>query len=106
MTTIPGHNIVIQQSGRAHDATHHLRPNQPDPQHLQTEQTVKKEVEQTTVQSTEEQTPLQTDVNARNQRRDANDREVKKKKRKKERRQQKRGKGGSDSPGSLLDTVA
>ncbi len=40
MTTIPGHNIVIQQSGRAHDATHNLKPVQPDPAHLQAQRKI------------------------------------------------------------------
>ncbi len=104
MTTIPGHNIVIQQAGRAHDATHHSRPSQPDPQHLQTEQTVKETVEQTTVQSTEEQNSLQTDVNARN-RRDAGEKGREKKKKKKRSLQKKQRKDEAEGPGALLDTV-
>ena len=104
MTTIPGHNIVIQQAGRAHDATHHNRPSQPDPQHLLTEQTVKETAEQTTVQTTEEQSSLQTDGNAQN-RREALEKRRKKKKKKNRQLQKKQRKDGAAGPGALLDTV-
>lgn len=101
MTTIPGHNIVIQQSGRAHDATHHLKPVQPDPEHLQGQQTVRESLEQTTIQSSENTGKLNADANPENrekiQRRRADKKNKKKRKAKREQY--------PETPGNLLNTV-
>lgn len=47
MTTIPGHNVVIQQSGALHEATHHVRPN--NPEQLAAQQAAKEVLERSTV---------------------------------------------------------
>ncbi|MBF0199878.1 MAG: hypothetical protein HQK66_00925 [Desulfamplus sp.] len=105
MTTIPGHNIVIQQSGRAHDATHHLKPVQPDQEHLQQQQTTRAAVEQTTVQSSENQGALKNDVNP--DRRERERRAARRKKRKELNTKESKSRSNSpDLPGNLLDTVA
>ncbi|MDY0219627.1 MAG: hypothetical protein RBR67_00615 [Desulfobacterium sp.] len=49
MTTIPGHNIIIQQSGAVHEATQHVRSGKPDPEQLAAQQAARAEVEKTTV---------------------------------------------------------
>ncbi len=102
MTTIPGHNIVIQQSARAHDATHHLKPVQPDPAHLQGQQIIQETLEQTTIQSSENSGKLNADANPE-EREKAKRKKSDKKKRKslKTKREQ-----FPDSPGNLLNTVA
>ncbi|SLM29238.1 conserved hypothetical protein [Desulfamplus magnetovallimortis] len=105
MTTIPGHNIVIQQSGRAHDATHHLKPVQPDPEHLQNQQVTREVVEQTTVQSSENESALNNDVNADEKRKENKKRRLLKRKKKKKNPESTKGQY-PDLPGNLLNTVA
>ncbi len=102
MTTIPGHNIVIQQSGRAHDATHNFKSVQPDPAHLQARQEVQETAQQTTVQSLENQGKLDADVTPEERERKKRKKIAKKKKKSlKIKREQ-----SPEAPGNLLDTVA
>ena len=61
MTTIPGHNIVIQQSGAVHEATQHVRPNRPDPQQIAAQLAAKAEVEKTTVPESKDARGVTTD---------------------------------------------
>ncbi|MFH1155839.1 MAG: hypothetical protein V1793_18675 [Pseudomonadota bacterium] len=61
MTTIPGHNIVIQQSSAVHEAMHHTRPNQPDPDQLAIQQAAKEAMEKNTVQESTDTDQVKAD---------------------------------------------
>ncbi|MBF0302799.1 MAG: hypothetical protein HQK73_07145 [Desulfamplus sp.] len=100
MTTIPGaHTHVIQQSNLAHEATHHLKPVQPDPADLQNQQMMRENIEQTTVISTEKSSGVNIDTKTKK-------REEEKMLAKKKRAQNRTRKNDPDLPGNLLDTVA
>ncbi|MBF0241542.1 MAG: hypothetical protein HQK64_03585 [Desulfamplus sp.] len=104
MTTIAAHTHVIQQSNLAHDATHNLRPTQPDPAHLQTQQLLRENIEQTTVISSDASSKV--NVNTREKRRlEEEKREAEKKKRAKD-KDKKRSRKDPDQPGNILNTVA
>jgi hypothetical protein len=98
MTTIPGHNVVVQQSGAFHEATQHVRPNRPDPEQLAAQQTAKNIVERSTV-------PESNDARGV-----APDREKEKKGKgsagKIRAKKQTKGEQVPDSNGNLLDTIA
>ncbi len=101
MTTVSGaHTHVIQQSNLAHEATHHLKPVQPDPTDLQNQQIIRENIEQTTVISTEKTGNVNIDTKAK--KREEQERLSKKKKL----RDKKRVQGDPELPGNLLDTVA
>lgn len=98
MTTIPGHNIVIQQSGALHEATQHVRPNRPDPEQLAAQQAARVVQEKTTV-------PDSTDaqmVGADREKQKHN----KSKPTKNRLKKKIKGKQETDMSGNLLDTVA
>ncbi|MBF0468116.1 MAG: hypothetical protein HQK61_04410 [Desulfamplus sp.] len=105
MTTIPAaHTHVIQQSNTAHDATHHLKPVQPDPGHLQNQQITRETIEQTTVISPDPSGKVNVDARAKN--REEQNKAVKKKNAKKKQEQNKKKREHDpDLPGNLLDTV-
>ena len=99
MTTIPAaHTHVIQQSNLAHEATHHLKPVQPDPVDLQNQQIMRETVEQTTVISTEKSNNVNIDTKAK--KREEQERLAKRKKGRDKKR------SDPELPGNLLDTVA
>ncbi|MBF0573296.1 MAG: hypothetical protein HQK69_06000 [Desulfamplus sp.] len=104
MTTIPAaHAHVIQQSNLAHDATHNLKPIQPDPGHLQTQQLVRENVEQTTVLSSD--TSGKVNVDAREKKREEQNRIAKRKKEQHKNRIKPKN-SDPDLPGNILNTVA
>ncbi len=98
MTTIPGHNVVVQQSGALHEATQHVRPNRPDPEQLAAQQAAKDILERTTVSESNSPRGVAPD----------------RKKEKKDKRPADRSRGGKqskgrqapDRTGNLLDTIA
>ncbi len=98
MTTIPTHNIIMQQSVIAHDATNQNRPLHPDPGQAAAQQAVEDVVEQTTVKESEEYENLKPDKSSS---------KLKFKKEKKEKKKKKLLKENQDpeAPGTLLDTV-
>ncbi len=101
MTTIEGaHTHVIQQSNLAHDATHHLKPLQPDPGVLHNQQVMRENVEQTTVISPEKSGNVNVETRKKN--REEQNR-ISKKKRDQNKNRRKRE---PDLPGNLVDTVA
>ena len=97
MTTIPGHNIVIQQSGSAHDALHHVKHGQPDPQNLAGQQVLRENAEQTTVRSSEGSEQLKS--NKKKLGKNTKKAEDKKKQKKQKRAQY------PDVAGNLFDTI-
>ena len=97
MTTVPGHNIIIQQSGTLREATQHVLSNRPDPGELVAQQAAKLNVEKTTVMESSDS--RKTAADREKQRVLRLSRQTKAKK-KKEREQE------PDKPGNLLDTIA
>ena len=95
MTTIPTHNIIMQQSVAAHDATHQNMPLQPDPGQVASQQAIKEVAEQTTVTESEEYENLKSDKSRS---------ELKFKKKKKKKQLLKEDQD-PEAPGTLLDTV-
>ncbi len=98
MTTIPGHNIVIQQAGVLHEATQHLKPNRPNPEQFAAQQAATVAVEKTKVQEPTNSERMAADREKEKQRQE---RLTKTKAKKKKEREQK-----PDDTGNLLNTVA
>ena len=98
MTTIPTHNIIMQQSVAAHDATHQNMPLQPDPGQVASQQAIKEVAEQTTVTESEEYENLKSDKSR-------SELKFKKKKKKKKKKQLLKEDQDPEAPGTLLDTV-
>ena len=99
MTTIPGHNIVIQQAGVLHEATQHVKPNRPNPEQFATLQAETVAVEKTKVQEPTDSERLAADKEKEKR---PGKRLTKTKAKKKEMERKQR----SDNTGNLLDTVA
>jgi len=98
MSTIPGQNIVIQQSGAVHEATHHIRPNQPLPEQLAGLQALRESAAKSSVQESEKIEKLKERKETKSDRRE-------RKRREKEKKRLKR-KQADGSTGSLLNTIA
>ena len=99
MTTIPGHNIVIQQAGVVHEATQHVKPNRPNPEQFAAQQAATVAVEKTKVQEPTDSERMAAD---REKQKRLQERLTKTKaKKKKLEREQK-----PDDTGNLLNTVA
>jgi hypothetical protein len=60
MTTVPGHNIVIQQSGAAQEATHQAHSPKPSPEQAAAQQQASELVKNTTVQEFDESERLKS----------------------------------------------
>ncbi|MBI9087720.1 MAG: hypothetical protein JEZ12_00725 [Desulfobacterium sp.] len=99
MTTIPGHNIVIQQAGVVHEATQHLKPNRPNPEQFAAQQAETVAVEKTKVQEPTDSEKMAADEE-KQKRRQERLTKTKAKKKKMEREQR------PDDTGNLLNTVA
>jgi isoaspartyl peptidase/L-asparaginase-like protein (Ntn-hydrolase superfamily) len=99
MTTIPGHNIVIQQAGVLHEATQHVKPNRPNPEQFAAQQAATVAIEKTKVQEPTSSERLAAD-REKEKRPQERSTKTKAKKKKMEREQK------SDDTGNLLDTVA
>ncbi|MBU2628092.1 MAG: hypothetical protein KKE61_05710, partial [Proteobacteria bacterium] len=54
MTTVPGHNIIIQQSGAAHELAHQSHTPKPSPEQAAAQQEANVLVKNTTVQEFDE----------------------------------------------------
>ncbi len=99
MTTIPTHNIVIQQSGTVHEATHHVKPLQPDPEQMAQQQAARETTEKTTVLESNASSELKADTENQKQERERKQKKANQKKESEEREQD------PDATGRLLDTV-
>ena len=105
MTTIPSHNIIIQQSGIAHDATHQARSQNPfNPEQLAIPQAIKEIEKKRTVQQSNNSEKIKSDKEKHLQKQEKIKRE-KKEKRKKEKKQKAKKEQATDAIGSLLNTV-
>ncbi len=99
MTTIPTHNIIMQQSVTAHDAIHHNKPLQPDPGQVAAQHAVEEAIENTSVQESEEYEKLNSDKGKSQLKFEG-------KKKKKKRKKKLDNDQDPDAPGNLLDTMA
>ncbi len=98
MTTIPGHNIVIQQSGTAQELTHQANVLKPSPEQAAAQQQINEQVQSTTVQEFDETARLKA-----KEEKDAQRRKKLEKERKKKKQQEKDQ--HPDTTGRLLDTI-
>lgn len=60
MTTVPGHNIVIQQSGAAQELIHQTQTSKPSPEQAAAQQQANELAQNTTVQSSDESEKLKS----------------------------------------------
>lgn len=98
MTTIPTHNHVIQQSGKAQDTIQHAKAHQL-PEHLAADQAKREANQQTTVQVADNSGRVSADGEKEKQ-------AGKKRRKKQEKKTEKLKKTQiPDVPGYLLDTV-
>ncbi len=101
MTTIPSHNIIIQQSGIVHDATHQARSQNPfDPEQLAMPQAIKEIEKKGTIQQSNNSEKIKSDKEKHFQKQ----KKLKKNKRTKKKKQKKEEQA-TDAIGSLLNTV-
>ena len=99
MTTVPGHNIVIQQSGTAQELIHQTNTPKPSPEQAAAEQKVNELVQGSVVQGAEESEKLKSKREKEALRRKKLLEAAKKKRKSREMVQD------TDSSGSLLDTT-
>jgi len=100
MTTVPGHNVVIQQSGVAQELTHQANSPKPSPEQAAAQQEAGQQVKNTTVQEFDESEKLKTKKEKDALRRRLHLKEKKEKKKQEDLEQD------PDAPGRLLDTMA
>ena len=99
MTTVPGHNIVIQQSGAAQELANQAHTSKPSPEQAATQQQANELVRNTTVQEFDESEKLKAKKEKDALRRKQLLEEEKKKKKQQETDQD------PDASGRLLDTM-
>ena len=99
MTTVPGHNIVIQQSVAAQELTHQTHTPKPSPEQAVAQQQANAVTKNTTVQEFDEAERLKAKKEKDALRRKQFLEEEKKKKKQEEMEQD------PDAPGRLLDTM-
>ncbi len=99
MTTVPGHNIVIQQSVAAQELAHQAHTTKPSPEQAAAQQQANELVKGTTVQQFDESEKLKAKKEKDALRRKQFLKEEKKKKKQQEMDQD------PDAPGRLLDTT-
>jgi hypothetical protein len=99
MTTVPGHNLVIQQSGAAQELTHQASTPKPSPEQAAAVQQVNELAKNTTVQEFDESEKLKSKKEKAALRKKQQIEEARKKKRQKEMDQD------LDTTGRLLDTT-
>ena len=100
MTTVPGHNIVIQQSGAAQELAQQSHSPKPSPEQAAAQQQASELVKNTTVQEFDEAERLKAKKEKEEQRRR---RQLEKAKRKKK---QEELELDPDATGRILDTTA
>lgn len=102
MTTVPGHNIVIQQSGVAQELSHQAHSPKPSPEQAAAQQQANELVKNTTVQQFDESEKLKWKKEKDALRKNfLMDQEKKRKEREREEKEL-----DPDSTGRILDTTA
>ena len=99
MTTVPGHNIVIQQSVAAQELTQNAHSPKPSPEQAAAQQEVNERIKNTTVQEFEEAENLK----AKSEKDQFRKREQEERKRKKKRQEELEL--DPEATGKLLDTT-
>ncbi len=99
MTTVPGHNIVIQQSGAAQELANQAHTSKPSPEQAVAQQQANELTKSTTVQEFDETEKLKAKKEKEDLRKRRQLEEEKKKKRQEQMEQD------PDAPGRLLDTM-
>ena len=100
MTTVPGHNLVIQQSGAAQELSNQSQTAKPSPEQIAAQQEINDREKSTTVQQFEESERLK----AKKEKDSSQERARKERERKK--REQEELEQDPDATGRLLDTTA
>lgn len=100
MTTVPGHNIVIQQSGAAQELTQQTHAHKPSPEQAAAQQEIDDRLKSTTVQEFEESERLKTKKEKEEEQRKRLALAKAKKKKEQEEKDQ-----DPDATGRLLDTT-
>ncbi len=100
MTTVHGHNQILQQSGIAQDLSHQIQSPKPDPDQAAVQHQNQQVVENTTVQESEETLSLKQEKE--------NEKRQKARKAKRAKKQNPKDDlpPDPDGPGRLLDTTA
>ena len=99
MTTVPGHNIVIQQSGTAQELANQAHTPKPSPEQAAAQQAINIRVKNTTVQEFDASEKLKAKKEKHALKKKQRSQEAKKKKRQPKMDQD------PDSTGRLLDTT-
>ncbi len=102
MTTVPGFNHLIQQSGSVNESHHSPGTANPDPGHGAAEQIANEQTVKTTVQKSGETERIKPDL--KREKKENKNRE-KQKKKKDESSELSRDGNDPDSTGRLLDTI-
>ncbi len=100
MTTVPGHNIVIQQSGTAQEFSNQSQSSKPSPEQAAAAQEANELVKNSTVQEFDESEKVKTKKEKEEQRKRQELAQKKKKKQEEEKELD------PDATGKLLDTTA
>ncbi len=99
MTAIPGHNIVLQQSGAAQEAANQAHSPKPSPEQIASQQAAGELVKNTTVQEFDESEKMRAKREKDALKRRQELKAARKKEEKEEMDQD------PDAPGRLLDTI-
>lgn len=106
MTTVPGHNIVVQQSGAAQELTQQAHSPKPTPEQAAAQQEANEQVRNSTVQEFEESERIKS----RNEKDSLKREQQRKKKEQEEKKKRQREKEllemDPDATGKILDTKA
>ena len=100
MTTVPGHNVVVQQSGAAQEISHQAQSPKPSPEQAAAQQAANDRLKNTTVQTFDESEHLM----AKKEKERLLQQEKEEQKRKK--RQQEELELDPEATGKILDTTA
>lgn len=100
MTTVPGHNIVIQQSGAAQEFTQQAHSPKPSPEQAAAQQEINERLKNSTVQEFEESSHLKAKKEKERQLHQEQEEKERKRRRQEERELD------PDATGKILDTTA
>jgi vancomycin resistance protein YoaR len=101
MTTVPGHNIVIQQSGAAQELSNQAQASKPSPEQAAAQQEASELQKNTTVQEFDESERTKTKKEKEKEKRQEQELAERRKKQQKEDKEL-----DPDATGKLLDTTA
>jgi hypothetical protein len=100
MTTVPGFNLLIQQSGIVREVNQSAGTPNPEPGHAAAEQVANEQAKKTIIQETEESEKLKA-----SKEKEKNQDQAKKKAARKKRKKEQEEDNNPDATGRLLDTI-